>query len=432
MSEKDAMYGVVTAVVPGCNGLDGEPYTGYIINHNWGVSPIIACPVKPDETYSVGEVVKVIQCGQLGVNGNEIDPLHGYGIMKYATTTYPQVLEVASQGLKLSLIDNPRYKATMAMTWLCNKADKKGRYYWAGTVTAKNSNTIVVAPQAGISYEVPVDTDLTVNYFSIGDYVLVHSISLDTKCIGWWQMEQGAGAIITGTLSFTDMQIYPGDGGVLVLRLENISNKTAQDITVTFSNTTGAFTAALDGTTWHVGSMAPGEVQTHYINVVFKGIWPTVSGYAVNISVTDTSPKTTYIGATTLPFSIRQASFVFDWDCFSPCRVHAPSGVSTGYVSILHRDTGGGIWKTFAVAYLQYDFPPIGIFFELELDAYYGFEYGTAHVLSQGDGKNFKVVFEVSVNYITPHKFPTFDINVTSNILVINGFELLDEPPTEY
>ena len=431
MSDKDAMYGVVTAVVPDCNGFDDEPYTGYLINHNWGFSPILACPIK-FQTFTVGEVVRVVQCGQYGANGAANDPMFGWGVMKYGNT-YPQVLEIASQGHKYSIIDNPRYKATVAMTWLCNKAGKKSRYYWPGVVTQKKASTLVVAPQFGdTSYEVPIDTDLVMADFAVGDYVLVYASSAETKCIGWWQMEQGTGAYILSTLYFTDTNHWHGRSGVLILQLQNLRHKSAKDVTVIFSNTPGALMSDLVGSTWHVGRMEPYEIQTHYINVVFRGNWPTESGYSVDVSISDTSPRTDYGGTFNLPFNISQVSFVFDWGVFAPCAVHSGNYALTGYIDLLHRDTGGGVWKTFAVAYQQYAYPePIGIFFELELDDYYGFGYGTSYVLSQGDGYDFKVVFEVSVNYTSPHKFAVFDIYV-GNILVVSGFELLDVPPSAY
>lgn len=427
MSDKWMLYGVIGSSGGNMTGLDGQVLPVWwvdvgLANQRWVGFSVTGAAL------AVGDVVSIVQCYETNDTWGQV-----WGLIPYADGQH-SVVSVSNYATMRQL--EWEYPATCALNWLCNYAGAKQSLYWPGTVTAVGSSSLTVKNRwETFTREVPIDAGLSAGDFGVGDTVLIYSPSPSAEvCVGWWMMQPGAGAIITGTLSFTDMDnIYPGDGGVLVLRLENISNKTAQDITVTFSNSPGAFVAPIGGTTWHVGSMAPGEVQTHYINVVFKGIWPTTTGYEVNIAVTDTSLKTTYVGATTLSFMIRQASFVFNWDCFTPCRVYAPSGVSTGYVSTLHRDTGGGVWKTFAVAYLQYAYPePIGIFFELELDAYYGFEYGTAHVLSQGDGKNFKVIFEVSENFISPHKYPTFDINVTSNILVINNFELLDEPPSAY
>lgn len=187
MSAKDMLYGIVSMVVPNCTGLDGGTYTGYLVDVNLFTDPLLGNSIK-GTTFSVGDVVTIIQCGEsLAFGGTDV-PMHGWAFCEYSYS-YPSVYQVPNAAIARSICTDPRYSASVSMNWICRHSGAVDSLYWPGRITAISGSTVTVCDQFGAgAYQMPVSSDLSIGDFSVGDYVLVYSPSSGEQVIGWWMM----------------------------------------------------------------------------------------------------------------------------------------------------------------------------------------------------------------------------------------------------
>lgn len=237
MSAKDMLYGIVSMVVPNCTGLDGGTYTGYLVDVNLFTDPLMGNSIK-GTTFSVGDVVTIIQCGEsLAFGGTDV-PMHGWAFCEYSYS-YPSVYQVPNAALARSICTDPRYSASVSMNWICRHSGAVDSLYWPGRITAISGSTVTVCDQFGAgAYQMPVSSDLSIGDFSVGDYVLVYSPTSGEQVIGWWQMEPGSGMFWNITISLPPMEQAPHPIRTLAIFTARYYDTviSSQSMGITFSN----------------------------------------------------------------------------------------------------------------------------------------------------------------------------------------------------
>lgn len=299
MSAKDMLYGIVSMVVPNCTGLDGGTYTGYLVDVNLFTDPLLGNSIK-GTTFSVGDVVTIIQCGEsLAFGGTDV-PMHGWAFCEYSYS-YPSVYQVPNAALARSICTDPRYSASVSMNWICRHSGAVDSLYWPGRITAISGSTVTVCDQFGAgAYQMPVSSDLSIGDFSVGDYVLVYSPSSGEQVIGWWLMApNNKYAALTASISLAADDLCYGEQYTFTISVSNSGTKNATGVSVDIGITDGSISGIVPSV-WAVGTLNIDETKTY----TMEGIALLDGTITAEMSSSDPDDE---IHDDSLEFSVRQA-----------------------------------------------------------------------------------------------------------------------------